>query len=176
MKTIKIIGVFGGIGYTRNFLGIFVLICITLFCKNTRTFQRIKSCHYFLIIRLLRLYQRSVVIFMHNINFGLDLVPGATNALFADFADVLVACFIGFAGFIALFRQLHHDEFAVPTVLGVQLHDCVSGGGGAREEVENNILFLGNPTNNPIHYIKTFFSIEYCIRACHHYIHPIITQ
>ena len=36
--------------------------------------------------------------------FGLDLVPSAAYALFADFADIFVTGFIGFACFVALFR------------------------------------------------------------------------
>ena len=75
---------------------------------------------------------------MHNINFRLDLFTGTANALLADFADVLVACFVGFACFIALFGDLHHDEFAVSAVLGIELHDSVGGGSGAGEKVKNN--------------------------------------
>ena len=61
--------------------------------------------------------------------FGLDLITGTANALFADFADVLVTCFVGFACFVTLFGELHHDEFAVSAVFGVKLHDGVGGGG-----------------------------------------------
>ena len=63
--------------------------------------------------------------------FGFNLVSGTANALFADFADGLVTGFIGFACFVALFWQLHHDELAVSAVLGVELHDGVGGGGRA---------------------------------------------
>ena len=63
--------------------------------------------------------------------FRLDLIPTTADALLANFADVLVACFVGFACFIALFRELHHDEFAVSAVLGVELHDGMGGGGRA---------------------------------------------
>ena len=72
--------------------------------------------------------------------FGLDLIPSAADALLADFADGFVACFVGFACFIALFRKLHHDKFAVPAVLGVELHDGMGGGGGAGEEVKDSIV------------------------------------
>ena len=71
--------------------------------------------------------------------FGLDLVSGAADALLADFTDGLVARFVGFACFIAFFGKLHHNELAVSAVLGVELHDCMGGGGGAGEEVEDNI-------------------------------------
>lgn len=67
--------------------------------------------------------------------FGFDFLACAADALFADFADVLVARFIGFAGFVAGFGKLHHDEFAVSTVLGVELHHGVGCGSGAGEEV-----------------------------------------
>ena len=76
-----------------------------------------------------------------------NLIPGAADALFADFADVLVACFVGFACFVALFGELHHDEFAVPAVLGVELHDSVGGGSRAREEVEDKISFFSRCRN-----------------------------
>ena len=69
-----------------------------------------------------------------------NLLPCAADTLFADFTDVLVACFIGFACFIALLRELHHNEFAVSAILGVELHDSVGSGSGTREEVHNNII------------------------------------
>ena len=74
--------------------------------------------------------------------FRLDLIPSAADALLADSADGFVACFVGFACFIALFGKLHHDEFAVSAVLGVELHDGMGSGGGAREEVEDNIFWI----------------------------------
>ncbi len=111
----------------------FVLICITLFCKNTRTFQRIKSCHYFLIIRLLRLHQRSVVIFMHNINFRLDLFPSAADALFADFADVHPFT-------VYIFWYLHENKFPMPTVFCITLHNRLCCCGSTRKEIQDNII------------------------------------
>ena len=74
--------------------------------------------------------------------FGFDFLACAADALFADFTDVFVTGFIGFAGFVAFFGQLHHDEFAVSAVLGIQLHHSMGGGSRAREEVENNIRHL----------------------------------
>ena len=68
---------------------------------------------------------------------GFDLVAGAADALFADLADILVARLVGLAGFIALFGKLHHNEFSVSAVLGVELHHRVGGSGRAGEEVED---------------------------------------
>ena len=65
----------------------------------------------------------------------------SSDSLFSDFADGLVARFVGFACFIALFGKLYHDEFAVSAVFGIDLHNCVSGGGGAGEEVEDDTVF-----------------------------------
>ena len=75
---------------------------------------------------------------MHNINFRLDLFTGTANALLADFADVLVACFVGFACFVALFGELHHDEFAVPAVLGILTHNSMGSRSRTRKEVKYN--------------------------------------
>ena len=74
--------------------------------------------------------------------FGLDLIPGAANALLADFTDGLVTCFIGFACFIAFFGKLYHNEFTVSAILSVELHDGMGGGGGAREEIEDNRVII----------------------------------
>ena len=71
---------------------------------------------------------------------GFDFIARAADALFADFADVFVARLVRFGFFIAGFGQLHHNEFAVTAVLGVQLHDSVGGGGRAGEEVEDNSI------------------------------------
>lgn len=60
--------------------------------------------------------------------------------LFTDFADVFVACFVGFTRFVALFRKLHHDELTVAIVLGVKLHNGVGGGGRAGEEIEDHAV------------------------------------
>ena len=68
----------------------------------------------------------------------LDLAPGATDALFADFADVEIARLVGFAGFVCFFRQLYHDELAVPAVFGVELHNSVGRGGRAGKEIKNH--------------------------------------
>ena len=69
--------------------------------------------------------------------FGFDFLACAADALFADFADVLVARFIGFAGFVAGFGEAEHDEFTVSAVFGVELHHGVGGGGRTGEEVED---------------------------------------
>ena len=69
--------------------------------------------------------------------FGFDFLTGAADALLANFTDVFVTGFVGFACFVALFGQLHHYELAVSAVFGVKLHDGVGGGGRAREEVED---------------------------------------
>ncbi|MEF2800086.1 MAG: hypothetical protein U0N50_08540 [Christensenellales bacterium] len=82
----------------------------------------------------LNLFQGCLV---NSINISSYLFSRTTNALFADLADIFVACFVGFACFIALFWKLHHDEFAVSAVLSVELHNGVGGGGRAREEVED---------------------------------------
>ena len=62
----------------------------------------------------------------------------SSDSLFSDFADIFVARFVGFALFVTGFGKLHHDEFAVSTILGVELHDGMGGGSGTREEVEDN--------------------------------------
>ena len=48
-----------------------------------------------------------------------DFLACTTNTLLADFADVLVACLVGFALFVRLFGQLHHDKFTVSAILSV---------------------------------------------------------
>ena len=68
-------------------------------------------------------------------------VTGTADAFFADFANIFVTRFIGFAGFVTLFRKLNHDEPTVSAVLGVELHDGVGGGGGTREEIEDDGVF-----------------------------------
>ena len=73
--------------------------------------------------------------------FCFDFFACAANAFFADFGDGFVACFVGFAFFVADFGQLHHDEFALAAVFGVELHNGVGGGGGAGEEVEDDVIF-----------------------------------
>ena len=45
-----------------------------------------------------------------------DFLPRAADAFLADFGDGLVACFEGFAFFVAGFGQLHHDELALAAV------------------------------------------------------------
>ena len=70
--------------------------------------------------------------------------PRAADAFLADFGDGLVACFVGFAFFVADFGQLHHDELALAAIFGVELHDGVGGGGGAGEEVEDYVIFFRN--------------------------------
>lgn len=70
--------------------------------------------------------------------FRLDLIPSAADALLAYFADVFVARLVGFACFVTWLGKLYHDEFAMSAVLGVELHDSVSGGSGTREKVEDN--------------------------------------
>ena len=67
----------------------------------------------------------------------LDLVTGPADALLADLADIFISGLERLRFFVAGFRQLHHDELAVPAILGVELHDRVGGGGGSGEEVEN---------------------------------------
>ena len=66
---------------------------------------------------------------------GLDLVPRSADALFADLTDIFISSLEGLGLFITRFRQLHHDEFAAPAVLGVELHDRVGSGGRAGEEI-----------------------------------------
>ena len=98
---------------------------------------------------------------------GFDLVTGAADALLADFADGLVAHFIGFTCFIALFGKLHHDKLAVSAVLGVELHDGVSGCGRAGEKVKNYgivICYSGNPFNES----KLFRIIKGSVELLHH--------
>ena len=76
--------------------------------------------------------------FYSIIKMGLFLdnfLPGSANALFADLADVLVACFIGFTLFVTFLRPLYHDEFTVAAVLGVELHHGMGGCGRSGEEV-----------------------------------------
>ena len=69
--------------------------------------------------------------------FGLELAFGTADALLADFTDVFVARFVGFACFDALFRKLNHDELAVPASLGVELYDRMGSSGRAREEIKD---------------------------------------
>ena len=80
--------------------------------------------------------------------FGFDFLACAADALFADFADILVARFIGFAGFVAGFGKLHHDEFAASAVLGVELHHGVGGGGGTGEKIEDDGIFINSNSHH----------------------------
>ena len=70
----------------------------------------------------------------------LQLLTRTADALLANFADILVSGFVGFACFIALFRKLNHDELTVSAVLSVELYDSVGGGGRAGKEIHNNII------------------------------------
>ena len=67
----------------------------------------------------------------------LNLGTSTTDALFADFADVLISCFIGFTLLIGQFGKLNHDILAITSIFGVELHDGVSGGSRAGEEIED---------------------------------------
>ena len=58
-----------------------------------------------------------------------NFLSGTANALFADFADVLITSFIGFALFVRRFGELDHNKLAVSTIFGVQLHNGVGGSG-----------------------------------------------
>ena len=83
----------------------------------------------------------------------MDFLCRAADALFADFADVLVSGLVGFTLFVRFFRQLHHDKFTVASILSIQLHDSMSGGGGAREEVEDDVIFFCCMVNKaPYHF------------------------
>lgn len=50
----------------------------------------------------------------------------SSDSLFSDFADVFVARFVGFGFFVALLRELYHDEFAMSAVLGVLAQNSMS--------------------------------------------------
>ena len=68
-------------------------------------------------------------------------VHRTADTLLADFADVLVACLVGFALFVRLFGQLHHNKFTVSPVLGVQFHYSMGGSGRTGEKIKNNGIF-----------------------------------
>ena len=89
---------------------------------------------------------------------SLDFIARAADALFADFADVFVARLVRFGFFIAGFGQLHHNEFAVTAVLGVQLHDSVGGGGRAGEEVEDDEVFFWDISQKLSKQFRWFFT------------------
>ena len=72
------------------------------------------------------------------------------DTLLADFADVLVACLVGFALLVRLFRQLHHDKLAVFTIFSVQFHHSMGSRCGTREEVENDSIFFNSRNGNQI--------------------------
>ena len=72
----------------------------------------------------------------------LDFTASTADALFADFANVLIASLVRFALFVRLFRQLHHNELAVSAIFSVQLHNGVGGCGRAGKEVEDYCIFL----------------------------------
>src|SRR5699024_8420215 len=71
--------------------------------------------------------------------FFLDFIPSAADTLLADFTDGFVACFVGFALFIARLRKLHHNEFSMAAILSVELHDSVCCGGGSGKKVHNYV-------------------------------------
>ena len=54
--------------------------------------------------------------------FGLDLVSGAANALFADFADGLVSCFVGFRLRSDFFLNLYGYILSFPSIFFINPH------------------------------------------------------
>ena len=80
-----------------------------------------------------------------------NLLAGSTDTLLADLADVLVTSLRSLRLLVAGLRQLHHDEPAAATVLGVELHDGVRGRGRSGEEVEENSRVLQHLFNQESH-------------------------
>ena len=60
-----------------------------------------------------------------------DLSARTADALFGDFGDVQITCFIRFGLLIGGFGQLDADTAAAAAVFGIELHHGVGGGGGA---------------------------------------------
>ena len=90
-----------------------------------------------------------------RVKFRLDLGFGPADALFAYFRNGFVARLVGFGFFVARLWQLHHDELAIAAVFSVELHDGMGGGGGAGEEVEDDVSLI--PWNN-----SSELSEQYC--------------
>ena len=74
---------------------------------------------------------------------GQYLLARTADTLLADFADVLVACLVGFALLVRLFRQLHHDKLSVSTIFSVQFHYSMGGSSGTGEKIKDNIIIFG---------------------------------
>ena len=74
--------------------------------------------------------------------FLLDFLACAANTFLTDLADCFVASLTCFALFVGYFGELYHYELALATILGVELHDGMSGSSTAAEEVENNRIFI----------------------------------
>lgn len=72
----------------------------------------------------------------------MNLFPGPSDALLADFADILVSSLVSLALFVAQFGKLHQNKAPVAAVLGVELHHRMGSGGGAGEEVKNDITII----------------------------------
>lgn len=70
------------------------------------------------------------------------LLPCAAYALLANLTDVGISGLTRLALFIHNFGELHHNEFTMSSVLGIELHNGVCCCSTAAEEVENKIISL----------------------------------
>ena len=66
---------------------------------------------------------------------SLNLFARPIDPLASNIANLFVASLKCLALFVSRLRQLHHDVLAITAVFGVELHNGVSSGGGAGEEV-----------------------------------------
>ena len=92
--------------------------------------------------------------------FGLNLVSGTADALFADFADRMDFTYaikklnsffdriLGFCvrsssyRFVQIFWQLYHNAFSMSTILCIQLHYSMCSCCAARKEIHNYSILV----------------------------------
>ncbi len=84
------------------------------------------------------IYERS----FHLPYISYYLLPCATYALLANFADIGISGLTRLTLFVSNFGELHHNELTMPSVLGIELHNGVCGCRTTTEKVENEIISI----------------------------------
>ena len=64
----------------------------------------------------------------------LDFLSGTADALLADFADVLIACFVGFASRFNSFMELNKNEFPTSIVLVIIFYNSMCSSCTSRKD------------------------------------------
>ena len=84
--------------------------------------------------------ESQVLVFRFIRIFILELLDYPADALLPDFGDSPVAGLVDLGVRVGLLRHLHQEELAVPAVHPVQVQHRMGGGGGAGEEVEDDVV------------------------------------